>query len=1122
MRVIFKIVFLLLAVKSFSQNNYTPKGIPPSPEAASLGKYVETPVSYATGIPQIGVPIYTISEGNINVPISLSYHAGGTRVEETASSVGLGWSLFASGVITRTVKGKPDDQGGYISINHKVKDFIYGVFSEGSAASDLSNYDYEPDDFIFNFGNYSGRFSYNQDTNSFFQMPLSNIKITPIFNNTIITSFVVTTSDGFEYYFGKSKDGLRGAIDVSEQGESFTVGVNSYLSQGENSAYNSSWYLLDIISPDGKHINFSYQLQISQNDYSRTEQEVFFAVNNLSELCSSEGSRFVNTHFSFVGYSVNVLKTITSSNEKIDFEYDTQSREDLIGGKRLKKIKIFKNNSTNPLKEFELFHSYFTTVSLNNDPFTFIGSNVSTRYKRLRLDSMQEKSLEDNQVNTNPKFIFEYNSTPLPYKFSNAQDYWGFYNGKEDNPNLIPYTLLKKIIQYNDENSIPLNTIQGNADRSVDIEKCKAGVLTKITYPTGGSTVYEYENNTASTFFYNGDFRSYNMRNRLEDKIIEMTNSNNFAITNSIGEVVKYETTFSVGATIVGKANTLTQISGCDNSDPISMTCDYIIIIKGNDASNSTFQRTLYSDHDLTLLPGNYKIIATPNLGDLDTSPNFFVTIKWGEDPTPNQLNTGGLRVKKITSYDREIPKLEKKYYYNKPQIEDAELGETLMSSGNLASFPMFLDRDYSIMCNNSTPLKATKLSSNTMSPLANVKGSILSYEKVTEIINNDIKTEYFFDTNNTTNLPNNSFSKYVSCEPFLNPWLISGVRPVLINTSDFDLFFDFLYSDDLRGNLIKENKYKFSNGVFDLIEKKENIYEVFQHTFYNDYGIKSVSMPICAFSVKAKSYPQTTFYHRPKKTTVTKYFNTGDVTQITENFYENNPLLPSKVVTSNSNGDSIETKYFYPQDLPNAPNASTLIAKNMIGSPLVTQIFNGTEKLSEQETQYGTFPSAIAGQSLLLPQFIYAGKGTTTEKKITFNSYDTKGNITQYTQENGVPVSIIWGYNNTQPVGKLENITYNSIPAALITAIQSATDSATSTEAQVITTLNALRSSTDANMVNAMISTYTYKPLVGVSIITDPKGNTQTFSYDSFGRLQNVKDKDGNTLSENEYHYRP
>jgi hypothetical protein len=53
------------------------------------------------------------------------------------------------------------------------------------------------------------------------------------------------------------------------------------------------------------------------------------------------------------------------------------------------------------------------------------------------------------------------------------------------------------------------------------------------------------------------------------------------------------------------------------------------------------------------------------------------------------------------------------------------------------------------------------------------------------------------------------------------------------------------------------------------------------------------------------------------------------------------------------------------------------------------------------------------------------------------------------------------------------------------------------------------------------MITTITYKPLIGVSTITDTKGDKQTYHYDSFNRLQFVKDSSGNILSENEYHYK-
>ena len=53
------------------------------------------------------------------------------------------------------------------------------------------------------------------------------------------------------------------------------------------------------------------------------------------------------------------------------------------------------------------------------------------------------------------------------------------------------------------------------------------------------------------------------------------------------------------------------------------------------------------------------------------------------------------------------------------------------------------------------------------------------------------------------------------------------------------------------------------------------------------------------------------------------------------------------------------------------------------------------------------------------------------------------------------------------------------------------------------------------------MITTYTYIPLVGVSTITDPKGNKTTYKYDALGRLVQVKDRDNNILTENEYHYK-
>ncbi|WP_068843377.1 hypothetical protein [Flavobacterium chilense] len=94
---------------TYGQQPFDPlKVIPSSPTAASLGVYGNNPVNYYNGTIGLTVPLYEIKMANQNIPIKLDYFSTGVKVADNAGWVGLGWSLSAGGVITKTVKGSDD------------------------------------------------------------------------------------------------------------------------------------------------------------------------------------------------------------------------------------------------------------------------------------------------------------------------------------------------------------------------------------------------------------------------------------------------------------------------------------------------------------------------------------------------------------------------------------------------------------------------------------------------------------------------------------------------------------------------------------------------------------------------------------------------------------------------------------------------------------------------------------------------------------------------------------------------------------------------------------------------------------------------------------------------------
>jgi YD repeat-containing protein len=143
------------------------------------------------------------------------------------------------------------------------------------------------------------------------------------------------------------------------------------------------------------------------------------------------------------------------------------------------------------------------------------------------------------------------------------------------------------------------------------------------------------------------------------------------------------------------------------------------------------------------------------------------------------------------------------------------------------------------------------------------------------------------------------------------------------------------------------------------------------------------------------------------------------------------------------------------------------------------------------------------------------------------YEKYDTTGNIQEFYKENDVHTSYFWGYNNIYPIVKAENVSYEDLNTAVDASATNGLETLLDQIEDMLTTdqKNQWHAFNDALrnhslLSNAHVTTYTHKPLVGVTSSTDPAGITTYYEYDVFGRLSAIKDINGNILKKYTYHY--
>lgn len=428
--------------------------LPPSPNAAALGKYGGISVSNNTGLPSITIPLVSFTSHQLSFTTSLNYSSSGLKVDEISSRTGAGWVMNMGGVINRTVMGVADELATKRyrpeNPNTSGREF-YDIIKSMSTATGLAGYDSQPDIFSFNFAGYTGRFVFDTLMNPVF-ISQTTMKLEKNFFSSD-WKIKITTDDGIKYFFGGA-----GATDTSKRSSAMNCGKNY------ESDIETAWYLKRIEHPNGDAIKFSYTRHPFWY-YSGQTQTMFYRVPGTYSCGGGANCPSMNDKSCINQVDVKsvLLSEVTSSaGGKVKFYYT--SRQD-CGDKLISRVELLDPAKNTILQAYALTYTYYGS---NNIPF---------------LTEVREKSATALEGKV---YKFMYNDPGArPVQLSYSQDHWGYFNGASNS------TLIQQPADPTLQSRFPFAT----ANRTPSFSHAVKGMLSSITYPTGGKDSLTYELN---------------------------------------------------------------------------------------------------------------------------------------------------------------------------------------------------------------------------------------------------------------------------------------------------------------------------------------------------------------------------------------------------------------------------------------------------------------------------------------------------------------------------------------------------------------------------------------------------------------------------------------------------
>jgi hypothetical protein len=1045
------VAFCVFDTRSIAQK---PTVIPPSPNAASFSKYGDIPVNLSRGVANFQIPIYTLEEGTLSFPISLDYNYSGYRPNEESGWVGRGWAV-PLGVISRTVRGGRDEgqdgKEGYLTVGPSVRTAVEN--REAGRPYDMNFMtqivdgfkDSEPDLFNFSVAGISGSFFFGTDGAIYnttgkklkieyaMSMPLDPGSGHNFVGNTF-TKWTITDEAGVKYIFKNAEYGW--SLYGNEGFDKFKKTI-------------SSWYLSEIVGVRGESIKFYYTAPT--DNYKRVQAAYSQRKTLPIPGIGSPVVYFVSSDNIGIAknYSEEIFLSRISGNSW-DVKFNSTRSSKLVNGensyyRRLNQIEIRDSSSTTP-------------VAVKQFDFTYNSSDDEV------LDKLQEK----NGSVVNQPYQFLYNNLSK-VNLTYGIDAWGYYNGAP-NSNLIS---------------------EFGADRQASLSGTLMGALSSVTYPTKGSTQFDYELNTISyvqTLPYSTTrivYENFGYVWRKTENGLELIQS----IPLTLSEDREYEAIYSF------------------DYEPETPPCRSL-------TRTGTLSAGVQSPSSFT--PQTCIVTDMPVGGEIS------VLVKTKKEITVAILDVGGLRIKKISNYTSPTQlAATKEYFYGFP-------GDTVHASGVLAD---------SIM----TSYVLTKLFSDGSACRAQIwKSEPVNSLSLTPVFYSSVE-ERFNDQSNWY-----SFTDFFDYRDDLGT-LMAGIGSRMfgpITSADFARGREksrVNYRDIARLNKALETSTEISVST---LHSAPAIYVEHVADYSSPAGMYGNADPKEYY---VKSYRSIATWIRQDSETVSDFGTNGSSPVIKNTvFTYANPAhrQVTKKQESQSDGATLETNYTYPLDYVNtpgkAPFITTMIDSNMISYPLQRTVIldksSGRFYVDGQVNLFQVYSFSPPAKSFIAPYktYLYNSKnnrltsisaytGTTAfesnpgtfYENLRYTHYDRVGNPLSLLLNNSDKISYVWSYKGQYPVAEIQNADNAQVLSALggtsFDAMADLKDNAT-----ILSKINGLRT----GLTNSLVTGYLYRPLVGMTQKIAPNGLSTYYTYDALQRLEKVKDNNNETVKSYKYNY--